>query len=65
MVLCWQIMKASLFAEDEEESDIFQDHSVMKVSDVSSPRFMFPGAQGRPSGRNTLTVFLSSLIGSC
>lgn len=45
-------MKASLFAEaeDEEESDMFQERVVMKSSaDVSSPRH--PGAQGRPSGR--------------
>ena len=46
-----QIMKASLFTEDEEESDMFQDHRAMKVStDVSSPRLVLPGAQSRPSG---------------
>ncbi|XP_034539547.1 nuclear pore complex protein Nup98-Nup96 isoform X2 [Notolabrus celidotus] len=45
-----QIMKASLFAEDEEEGDMFQDHTAMKVStDVSSPRIVLPGTQGRPS----------------
>ncbi|XP_027129318.1 nuclear pore complex protein Nup98-Nup96 isoform X6 [Larimichthys crocea] len=45
-----QIMKASLFAEDEEESDMFQDHGAVKVStDVSSPRLVLPGAQSRPS----------------
>ncbi|XP_074466676.1 nuclear pore complex protein Nup98-Nup96 isoform X2 [Sebastes fasciatus] len=45
-----QIMKASLFAEDEEESDMFQDQGAMKVSaDVSSPRLVLPGAQSRPS----------------
>lgn len=44
-------MKASLFAEDEEEGDMFQDQGAMKVSaDVSSPRLVLPGAQGRPSG---------------
>uniref|UniRef100_A0A8C2XMT0 Nuclear pore complex protein Nup98-Nup96 n=1 Tax=Cyclopterus lumpus TaxID=8103 RepID=A0A8C2XMT0_CYCLU len=43
-----QIMKASLFAEDEEESDMIQDQRVMKV-DVSSPRIVVPGAQSRPS----------------
>ncbi|XP_029303435.1 nuclear pore complex protein Nup98-Nup96 isoform X3 [Cottoperca gobio] len=43
-----QIMKASLFAEDEE--DMFQDQAAMKVtSDVSSPRLVLPGAQSRPS----------------
>lgn len=31
---------------------MFQDHGAMKVSaDVSSPRIVTPGAQGRPSGR--------------
>ncbi|XP_068587741.1 nuclear pore complex protein Nup98-Nup96 [Cebidichthys violaceus] len=43
-----QIMKASLFAEDEEESDMFQDQRAMKV-DVSSPRLVVPGTQSRPS----------------
>ncbi|XP_068436301.1 nuclear pore complex protein Nup98-Nup96 isoform X3 [Clinocottus analis] len=45
-----QIMKASLFAEDddEEESDMIQDQRAMKV-DVSSPRVVVPGAQSRPS----------------
>ncbi|XP_031729957.1 nuclear pore complex protein Nup98-Nup96-like [Anarrhichthys ocellatus] len=42
-----QIMKASLFAEDEE-SDMFQDQRAMKV-DVSSPRLVVPGTQSRPS----------------
>lgn len=48
-------MKASLFAEaeDEEESDMFQERVAMKSSvDVSSPRH--PGAQGRPSGMNVV-----------
>lgn len=52
-------MKASLFAEaeDEEESDMFQERPAMKVSaDVSSPRH--PGAQGRPSGRKHSSVLL-------
>ncbi|KAK2827957.1 hypothetical protein Q5P01_018991 [Channa striata] len=45
-----QIMKASLFAEDEEESDMLQDQGVMRLStDVSSPRFAVPGAQSRPA----------------
>ncbi|KAF0022881.1 hypothetical protein F2P81_024862 [Scophthalmus maximus] len=44
-----QIMKASLFAEDEEESDMFVDRGVMKV-DVSSPRLVLTGAQSRTSG---------------
>lgn len=51
-----QIMKASLFTEDEEESDMFHVHRAMKVStDVSSPRFIVPGAQGRPSGMKSLS----------
>lgn len=52
-------MKASLFAEaeDEEESDMFQERPAMKVSaDVSSPRH--PGAQGRPTGRKHSSVLL-------
>lgn len=45
-------MKASLFAEDEDEKDMFQDHGAMKLSgDVPSPRLVFPGSQGRPPGR--------------
>ncbi|XP_054610233.1 nuclear pore complex protein Nup98-Nup96 isoform X3 [Dunckerocampus dactyliophorus] len=43
-----QIMKASLFAEDEEESDLFHDQMKMS-SDFSSPRLVLPGAQSRPS----------------
>lgn len=51
-------MKASLFAEDEEESDLFQDHRAMKVStDISSPRLVLPGAQSRPSGRKQKPLF--------
>ncbi|XP_059207267.1 LOW QUALITY PROTEIN: nuclear pore complex protein Nup98-Nup96 [Centropristis striata] len=43
-----QIMKASLFAEDEDDGDMFQDH--MKVSaDLSSPRIVLPGTQSRAS----------------
>ncbi|KAM6907662.1 nuclear pore complex protein Nup98-Nup96 [Xenentodon cancila] len=44
-----QIMKASLFAEDEDEGDIFHGQGAMKISDISSPRLILPGAQGRPS----------------
>uniref|UniRef100_A0A672Y6M6 Nuclear pore complex protein Nup98-Nup96 n=1 Tax=Sphaeramia orbicularis TaxID=375764 RepID=A0A672Y6M6_9TELE len=42
-----QIMKASLFAEDEEEcGDLFHDHGAMKMStDISSPRIVLPGAR--------------------
>lgn len=44
-------MKASLFAEDDDDTDMFHDHAAMKVStDVSSPRLVLPAAQGRPSG---------------
>ncbi|XP_038564772.1 nuclear pore complex protein Nup98-Nup96 isoform X4 [Micropterus salmoides] len=45
-----QIMKASLFAEDEEESDMFQDPGATKgPANVSSPRIVVPGAQSRHS----------------
>ncbi|XP_051250898.1 nuclear pore complex protein Nup98-Nup96 isoform X4 [Dicentrarchus labrax] len=59
-----QIMKASLFAEDEEESDMFQNHGAMKVStDVSSPRLVLPGAQSRPSVGGLLQArFTSGLL---
>uniref|UniRef100_A0A4W6F9E1 Nuclear pore complex protein Nup98-Nup96 n=1 Tax=Lates calcarifer TaxID=8187 RepID=A0A4W6F9E1_LATCA len=59
-----QIMKASLFAEDEEEGDMFQDQGAMKVSaDVSSPRLVLPGAQGRPSVGGLLQArFTSGLL---
>jgi len=43
-------MKASLFAEEDDEGDMFQDQGAMKAPDVSSPRLVLPGAQGRPSG---------------
>lgn len=44
-------MKASLFAEDDDDTDMFHDHAAMKVStDVSSPRLVLPATQGRPSG---------------
>uniref|UniRef100_A0A665U9W5 Nuclear pore complex protein Nup98-Nup96 n=1 Tax=Echeneis naucrates TaxID=173247 RepID=A0A665U9W5_ECHNA len=57
-----QIMKASLFAEDEEEADMFKDQGAMKVStDVSSLRVILPGAQNRPSGMKR--TFLSPLGG--
>ncbi|XP_070699287.1 nuclear pore complex protein Nup98-Nup96 isoform X2 [Pempheris klunzingeri] len=59
-----QIMKASLFAEDEEESDMFQDPGAMKVpGDVSSPRLVLPGAQSRPSVGGLLQArFTSGLL---
>ncbi|XP_044227526.1 nuclear pore complex protein Nup98-Nup96 isoform X2 [Thunnus albacares] len=59
-----QIMKASLFAEDEEESDMFHDHGAMKVpADVSSPRLILPGAQSRPSVGGLLQArFTSGLL---
>uniref|UniRef100_A0A3P9IE46 Nuclear pore complex protein Nup98-Nup96 n=1 Tax=Oryzias latipes TaxID=8090 RepID=A0A3P9IE46_ORYLA len=48
-----QIMKASLFAEDEDEGDLFQHQGGMKVSaDVSSPRLAMPASLGRPSGKS-------------
>lgn len=53
-------MKASLFVDDEEESEMFQDHAPMKVStDVSSPRIVLPGSQGRPSGKKLHTHSLT------
>ncbi|XP_051793901.1 nuclear pore complex protein Nup98-Nup96 isoform X2 [Acanthochromis polyacanthus] len=59
-----QIMKASLFAEDEDDSDMFQDQAAMKVSaDVSSPRLVLPGAHGRPSVGGLLQArFTSGLL---
>ncbi|KAM9348606.1 nuclear pore complex protein Nup98-Nup96 [Symphorus nematophorus] len=59
-----QIMKASLFAEDEEESEMFQDHAAMKTTtDVSSPRIVLPGAQSRPSVGGLLQArFTSGLL---
>uniref|UniRef100_A0A3P9KS24 Nuclear pore complex protein Nup98-Nup96 n=1 Tax=Oryzias latipes TaxID=8090 RepID=A0A3P9KS24_ORYLA len=45
-----QIMKASLFAEDEDEGDLFQHQGGMKVSaDISSPRLAMPASLSRPS----------------
>uniref|UniRef100_A0A8P4GNZ8 Nuclear pore complex protein Nup98-Nup96 n=1 Tax=Dicentrarchus labrax TaxID=13489 RepID=A0A8P4GNZ8_DICLA len=57
-------LQASLFAEDEEESDMFQNHGAMKVStDVSSPRLVLPGAQSRPSVGGLLQArFTSGLL---
>ncbi|XP_058483731.1 nuclear pore complex protein Nup98-Nup96 isoform X1 [Solea solea] len=59
-----QIMKASLFVEDEEESDMFQDRGAVKVAaDVSSPRLVKPGAQSRPSVGGLLQArFTSGLL---
>ncbi|XP_029375264.1 nuclear pore complex protein Nup98-Nup96 isoform X4 [Echeneis naucrates] len=58
-----QIMKASLFAEDEEEADMFKDQGAMKVStDVSSLRVILPGAQNRPSGGLLQARFTSGLL---
>uniref|UniRef100_H3CQG4 Nuclear pore complex protein Nup98-Nup96 n=1 Tax=Tetraodon nigroviridis TaxID=99883 RepID=H3CQG4_TETNG len=62
-----QIMKASLFADDEEDKEMFQDHGTMKVSgDVSSPRLIFPGSQSRPHvsavGGLLQTRFTSGLL---
>lgn len=59
-VFCVKIMKASLFAGDEEDSDPFQGPGAMKVSaDVSSPRVVLPGAQGRPSGGAVFCALLT------
>ncbi|XP_061658475.1 nuclear pore complex protein Nup98-Nup96 isoform X2 [Syngnathoides biaculeatus] len=51
-----QIMKASLFAEDEDESDFFQEH-VKVPSDFSSPRLVL---SGRPSAGGLLQARFSS-----
>lgn len=59
-----QIMKASLFAEEEDEAaEMFEDYRAMKIpTEVSSPRIILPGAQGRPSVGGLLqTRFLSQL----
>uniref|UniRef100_A0A3Q2QJK1 Nucleoporin 98 n=1 Tax=Fundulus heteroclitus TaxID=8078 RepID=A0A3Q2QJK1_FUNHE len=56
-----QIMKASLFAEDEDDSDMFQHHRGMKMAaDVSSPRLVLPGQPGRPSVGGLLQARFSS-----
>lgn len=56
-----QIMKASLFAEDDDDTDMFHDHAAMKVStDVSSPRLVLPAAQGRPSAGGLLQARFTS-----
>ncbi|XP_041863790.1 nuclear pore complex protein Nup98-Nup96 [Melanotaenia boesemani] len=58
-----QIMKASLFAEDEDEGDMFQDQGAKKVADVSSPRLVLPGALGRLSVGGLLQArFTSGLL---
>ncbi|XP_056140469.1 nuclear pore complex protein Nup98-Nup96 [Lampris incognitus] len=59
-----QIMKASLFAEDEEDVDMFQEQGAMRKSvDISSPLHLFPGAQGRPSVGGFLQArFMASLF---
>nr|XP_020488921.1 nuclear pore complex protein Nup98-Nup96 isoform X2 [Labrus bergylta] len=61
-----QIMKASLFAEDEDGDDMFPDHTAMKVSkvsDISSPRLVVPGTQSRPSVGGLLQArFTSGLL---
>ncbi|XP_014858981.1 PREDICTED: nuclear pore complex protein Nup98-Nup96 [Poecilia mexicana] len=58
-----QIMKASLFTEDEEDGDMFQPHRATKAStDVSSPRLVLPGSQGRPSVGGLLQARFTSGI---
>uniref|UniRef100_A0A3B4AT94 Nuclear pore complex protein Nup98-Nup96 n=1 Tax=Periophthalmus magnuspinnatus TaxID=409849 RepID=A0A3B4AT94_9GOBI len=54
-----QIMKASLFAEEEEAVDMFEEPRLKLSHEASSPRVL-PGAQGRPSGNtHTLTHTLT------
>ncbi|XP_067113030.1 nuclear pore complex protein Nup98-Nup96 isoform X1 [Osmerus mordax] len=56
-----QIMKASLFAEDDD-GDLFHEQAGRK-SAVESPRILLPGAQGRPSiGGLLQTRFSTSLF---
>ncbi|XP_037543684.1 nuclear pore complex protein Nup98-Nup96 [Nematolebias whitei] len=59
-----QIMKASLFAEEEEELDPVQRRSLPRVSSqVPSPRLVLPGAPGRSSAGGLLQArFTSSLL---
>lgn len=60
-------MKASLFADDEEDKEMFQDHGAIKVSgDLASPRLVFPGSQSRPHGRRLIAfIYLFSLSLVC
>ncbi|KAM4726112.1 nuclear pore complex protein Nup98-Nup96 isoform 1-T2 [Anableps anableps] len=55
-----QIMKASLFAEDDEDGDMFLHHRTKVSTDVSSPRLVLPGSQGRPSVGGLLQARFSS-----
>ncbi|KAM4544989.1 nuclear pore complex protein Nup98-Nup96 isoform 2-T3 [Odontesthes bonariensis] len=55
-----QIMKASLFAEDDDEGEAFQDRGALKLADISSPRLVLPGAQGRPSAGGLLQARFAS-----
>ncbi|KAM9498568.1 nuclear pore complex protein Nup98-Nup96-like isoform 8-T12 [Salvelinus alpinus] len=55
-----QIMKASLFAEDDD-GDMFQEQGGMTSSlDVASPHIHLPGTQGRPSIGGLLQTRFSS-----
>uniref|UniRef100_A0A8C7JX49 Nuclear pore complex protein Nup98-Nup96 n=1 Tax=Oncorhynchus kisutch TaxID=8019 RepID=A0A8C7JX49_ONCKI len=50
-----QIMKASLFAEDDD-GDMFLEQGGMKSSlDRASPRILLPGTQGRPSSKLSMS----------
>uniref|UniRef100_A0A3P8XIQ2 Nuclear pore complex protein Nup98-Nup96 n=1 Tax=Esox lucius TaxID=8010 RepID=A0A3P8XIQ2_ESOLU len=51
-----QIMKASLFAEDDD-GDMFQEQGGKKsyVSEAS-PRILLPGMQGRPSSKSDINI---------
>ncbi|XP_060942469.1 nuclear pore complex protein Nup98-Nup96 isoform X3 [Limanda limanda] len=58
-----QIMKASLFAEDEDDSDWFQSRGAKQLPDVSSPRIVLPGAPSRSSVGGLLQArFTSGLL---
>uniref|UniRef100_G3NB32 Nuclear pore complex protein Nup98-Nup96 n=1 Tax=Gasterosteus aculeatus aculeatus TaxID=481459 RepID=G3NB32_GASAC len=54
-----QIMKASLFAEDDDEGDAPREQWPT-TAEVSSPRLVVPGTQTRPSVRGLLQARFSS-----
>lgn len=59
----FQIMKASLFIEEEEELDPVQRRSLPRVSsEVPSPRLVLPGAPGRSSGMKRFIIILLLLL---
>ncbi|XP_068600169.1 nuclear pore complex protein Nup98-Nup96 [Brachionichthys hirsutus] len=57
-----QIMKASLFADEEEERDAFRDHAATKASEAPSPGFVLAGGRGRRSVGGLLQARFSSAL---